>query len=50
MASFPPRTHTCGALSLDDVGKAVVLNGWVARNHAKGGVAFVGVRDRYGVT
>lgn len=50
MAAFPLRTHTCGELRLDDAGADVVLNGWVDRNHAKGGVAFVGVRDRYGVT
>ncbi len=50
MAAFPIRTHTCGELRLDDAGTDVVLNGWVDRNHAKGGVAFVGVRDRYGVT
>jgi aspartyl-tRNA synthetase len=50
MAWFPIRTHTCGALSTDDVGGDIVLNGWVDRNHVKGGVAFLGVRDRYGVT
>ncbi len=50
MAAFPIRTHTCGELRLDDAGRDIVLNGWVDRNHAKGGVAFVGVRDRYGVT
>ena len=44
------RTHTCGALRLDDVGAEVVLLGWVHRVRDLGGVLFIDVRDRGGVT
>ena len=44
------RTHTCGALRTGDVGKDVVLLGWVHRVRDLGGVLFVDVRDRSGVT
>ncbi len=44
------RTHTCGELRLDDVDSEVVLMGWVQRQHGKGGVAFIDLRDRDGVT
>ncbi|MBI4887951.1 MAG: aspartate--tRNA ligase [Acidobacteria bacterium] len=44
------RTHTCGALRLDDVGADVVLLGWVHRVRDLGGVLFIDVRDRGGVT
>jgi aspartyl-tRNA synthetase len=44
------RTHTCGALRPDDVGADVVLLGWVHRVRDLGGVLFVDVRDRAGVT
>jgi len=44
------RTHTCGALRPDDVGAEVVLLGWVHRVRDLGGVLFVDVRDRAGVT
>jgi aspartyl-tRNA synthetase len=44
------RTHTCGALRLDDVGADVVLLGWVHRVRDLGGVLFVDIRDRAGVT
>lgn len=44
------RTDTCGALNASDEGKRVVLNGWVHRNRDHGGVHFINLRDRYGVT
>jgi aspartyl-tRNA synthetase len=48
--NFKRRTHTCGELRTKDVGKAVVLNGWVDRRRDLGGVIFIGLRDRYGIT
>src|SRR5438552_7605113 len=44
------RTHTCGALRADDVGAEVVLLGWVHRIRDLGGVTFIDVRDRDGIT
>jgi aspartyl-tRNA synthetase len=44
------RTHTCGALRPDDVGADVVLLGWVHRVRDLGGLLFVDIRDRAGVT
>ena len=44
------RTHTCGELTTDDVGKSVVLNGWVDAYRDFGGLIFIDLRDRYGVT
>ena len=44
------RTHTCGALRPDDVGADVVLLGWVHRVRDLGGLLFIDVRDRAGVT
>ena len=44
------RTHTCGALTSNDVGKTAVLMGWVHRTRDHGGVIFLDLRDRYGVT
>jgi aspartyl-tRNA synthetase len=47
---YQKRTVTCGALRASDVGKTVVLNGWIHRKRDHGGISFVNLRDRYGIT
>jgi len=44
------RTHTCGELNTDDAGKTIILNGWVDTRRDLGGVIFIDLRDRYGMT
>jgi aspartyl-tRNA synthetase len=47
---YMKRTDTCGALRKKDAGHTVVLNGWVHRKREHGGISFINLRDRYGVT
>ena len=44
------RTHMCGDLRISDVDKKVVLNGWVAKARSLGGLVFVDLRDKTGIT
>lgn len=44
------RTHTCGELTIDRVGRKVTLCGWIQKSRNLGGMTFIDLRDRYGIT
>jgi aspartyl-tRNA synthetase len=44
------RTHTCGELKISEAGKSVTLSGWIQRSRDLGGMTFIDLRDRYGLT
>ena len=44
------RTHTCGELTISDLEKEVTLTGWVQKSRDLGGMTFIDMRDRYGIT
>ncbi len=49
MAELFKRTHMCGTLNMEQAGQEVVLNGWVAKQRALGGLIFADLRDKTGI-
>lgn len=47
---YMKRTNTCSALTEGEVGRKIILNGWVHRHRDHGGIKFIDLRDRYGIT
>lgn len=50
MSNLLKRTHMCGDLRIEDAGKEVILNGWVAKARSLGSLVFVDIRDKSGIT
>ena len=44
------RTHTCGVLNIKNVGENIKLSGWIQKSRDLGGMTFIDLRDRYGIT